>query len=329
MLLSRVYDVSCISTMGLNLICLVRLTGLIALAETGGDPSGWKLPDWSVDGSKNLMQAHGIRTTILSLTAPGCSILSGKPAAELARAVNDEAAAIRKADPTSFGFFASLPPVLDDMAAAVAEVEHALDVLGADGITLYTRYGPGQRYLGHEAMRPMWAALDARKAVVFVHPTHLADTNLVNPSLPQPIIDYPHETTRTAVDMIMAGVVRDFPNCKVILSHAGGSLPYLAPRAAHLLADTGLTKINADDFVKYAKWFYFDTALSGNEITLPALLKFAAPGHVLFGSDFPYAPVATVNTNTIVGKKVLAEWNKGSDVDLAANAANLISRLKL
>lgn len=275
------------------------------------------------------MQAHGIRTSILSLTAPGCSILQGAPAAALARAINEEAHAIRAADPTSFGFFAALPPVGADAdtAPAVAEIAHALDILDADGITLYTRYGPGTRYLGHAHLRPVWAALNARKAVVFVHPTHAADTRPVNGSLPQPIIDYPHETTRAAVDMIMAGVVRDFPDVKIILSHAGGSLPYLATRAAHLLADAGLTQLSADDFLACAKSFYFDTALSGNHLTLPLLLDFAPPGHVLFGSDFPYAPTPTIATHTVAGAEVLAGRKGENGVDLAANALRLLPRL--
>ncbi|MDT4875693.1 hypothetical protein FQZ97_1110800 [compost metagenome] len=35
--------------------------------------------------------------------------------------------------------------------------------------------------------------------------------------------------------------------------------------------------------------FYFDTALSASATVLPSLMAFANPGHVLFGSDIPYA----------------------------------------
>ncbi|CAI6238017.1 unnamed protein product [Periconia digitata] len=307
---------------------LLTLYGLLtALEETGGDPSGWKLPFWSVTASKSFMQAHGIRTSILSVTAPGCCILQGASAAALARAMNEEGAAIRKGDPESFGFFAAVPPIEENADAAVAEIEYALDILGAEGVTLYTRYGTGARYLGHEVLRPVWVALNARKAVVFVHPTHSPDTELVSPLLPQPIIDYPHETTRAAVDMISAGVVRDFPNVKIILSHAGGSLPFLATRAAHLLADTGLSGQSAGDLLADARRFYFDTALSGSELSLPMVLDFAAPGHVLFGSDFPYAPTATIETNMVTGVKVLAERGDNKGADLAANTARILPQL--
>lgn len=38
-----------------------------------------------------------------------------------------------------------------------------------------------------------------------------------------------------------------------------------------------------------ASSFYFDTALSETSNVIKLLLGFAKPGHVLFGSDFPYA----------------------------------------
>ncbi|KAL8826812.1 MAG: hypothetical protein Q9191_003570 [Dirinaria sp. TL-2023a] len=244
------------------------------------------------------MENLNIGTAILSLTAPGCTILKGPAAATLAREVNLSAASIRNSDPLKFGFFAALPPILDDIEAALAEIRYALDELKADGITLYTRYGAGHNYLGHKDLQPIWSELDKRSAVVFVHPTHLVDTQLVNPFLPQPMIDYPHETTRTAVDLIMSNTVSNYPNCKIILSHAGGTLPYLATRAAVMIPDYGLTDKGAEDFLEDAKSFYYDLALSGNRYTMGLLTEFAREDRILFGSDFPYAPTPTIETHT-------------------------------
>lgn len=245
------------------------------------------------------METHDIGTTILSLTAPGCPLLSGPAAIQLAREVNESAAAIRDAEPSRFGFFAALPPVLEDMDATIREAIYALEVLHADGVTLYTRYGTGNTYLGDSALLPLWKALNDRHAVVFIHPTHLPSSDLVNPHLPQPLIDYPHETTRTAVDMLMNRRVRDFPHCRIILSHAGGTLPYLVMRAAHALPDYGLSTQPAEEFLADAKTMYYDLAVSGNEYTVGLLLKFVGPEKILFGTDFPYAPLKTVATNTM------------------------------
>lgn len=244
-----------------------------------------------------IMGAHETETAILSVTAPGSTILQGEAAFKLCRDINEYAASLCKKHPTKFGFFAALPPLCGNLDAVLQEVAYSLDILKADGVTLYTRYGHDNHYLGHLDFRPLWDELDRRRAVVFIHPTHLVDTNLINSSLPQPMIDYPHETTRTAVDLILSDTIKDHPDVKIILSHAGGTLPYLAVRAAHLTVDAGLSQKQPDEFLEEARSFYFDLALSGNPLTLDFLLKFAKPGHVLYGSDFPYAPRKTIDTH--------------------------------
>ncbi|EAW11663.1 amidohydrolase family protein [Aspergillus clavatus NRRL 1] len=262
-----------------------------ALERAGGDPSGWYIPPWTLDLDKEISRVLKVQTTILSVTAPGPGIETdpGKAAA-LARLCNEEAAAIRDAHPLQYGFFASVPSLFDT-AAVLAEIEHAFTNLHADGVTLYTRYGAGHSYLGDERFRPIWAELSKRRAVVFIHPTHAVDTQLINSWMPQPMFDYPHETGRTAMDLLTRGVIRDYPGCKIILSHAGGTLPYLIHRAATMLPfmprNLGMSR---EEIVEAARTFYFDTAISANPVTLKALLEFAKPGHVLFGSDFPNAP---------------------------------------
>ncbi|KAI0685444.1 hypothetical protein C8T65DRAFT_168845 [Cerioporus squamosus] len=176
---------------------------------------------------------------------------------------------------------------------ALAELRYALDELHADGVTLFTRYGRGNQYLGDPAFAPIWAELDARAAVVFVHPTSGASVQLVNPTLPLPMIDYPQETTRAAADLIVSGVKRAHPRCKIILSHAGGTLPYLVGRLAMYSAAYPERGSHAQ-IVEDAKSFYFDTALSTDKHVLDLLISWAGPDRILFGSDFPYAPTESI-----------------------------------
>ncbi|KAL1614836.1 hypothetical protein SLS56_012000 [Neofusicoccum ribis] len=193
---------------------------------------------------------------------------------------NKYAAGIRSTHPSRYGFFATVPSLLDP-SSAHEEIAHALDSLHADDVILYTRYGDDNHYFGHPDFGATWDLLDARGAVVFMHPTHPVDTSLVNPALPQPMIDYLHETTRAAVDLITSGTVRNHRNVKIILSHAGGTLPYLAlrpaamlpyvPSAAGDLSDTAVT----DGLIEDARSFYFDTALSASALTLDLSKGFA------------------------------------------------------
>lgn len=270
-----------------------------------------------------------VHATILSVTAPG-PVIAKDPtaAAQLARECNISAAGIRDASPTRYGFFASVPSLFDT-ELVLEEIRYALDVLQADGVTLFTRYGQGPNYLGHEAFKPIWAELSRRKAVVFVHPTHPQDTALINNSLPQPMFDYPHETGRTALDLVTSGRLHENPGCKVILSHAGGTLPYLIHRAATMLPcmppDRNIG-VSREELLHRAREFYFDTAISANEVTLKALVEFAQPGQILFGSDFPNAPKDAIVQFT---RFVENELPDGVTVeDLKENALSLFPRLR-
>ncbi|KAL2784009.1 hypothetical protein BJX66DRAFT_348705 [Aspergillus keveii] len=264
-----------------------------ALDAAGGDPVGFPTPPWTPQSSLENMAANNIRKAILSVTAPGVPIVPDiEGGRALAREINEYSAELREAHPDSFGFFASLPSLLDTKGT-LSEIEYALDVLKADGVTLFTRYGDGthSHYLGHASFDPIWSALDSRNAVAFIHPSHQVNASPISPLLLQPLIDYPHETTRAAVDMIASNVTRRFPNVKCILSHAGGTLPYLISRISTssneievLLAGKTGAEIR-EDF----RTFYFDLALSSDSAVLDMLLTLVPHERIVYGSDVPYA----------------------------------------
>ncbi|KAK0763480.1 LOW QUALITY PROTEIN: hypothetical protein N5P37_002857 [Trichoderma harzianum] len=226
--------------------------------------------------------------------------------AALARRANEYAASIRDKHPEKFGFFASLPSLLEKELAFA----YAFDTLKADGVILFTRYGSDNHYLGHPDFKDVWAELDRRAAVVLVHPTHPVDTALVS-NVPQPIIRYPFETTTAALDMLLNKTVRNSPNCRIILSHAGGVLPYLIGRPA-----------------SDARCFYFDTAVSGTENVMRTLEKFAKPDHILYGTDSPYADNDVVHFHTSRMDEYRFEDPTILDKINRENALKLFPRLK-
>jgi len=236
-----------------------------------------------------IMKHLGVQSAILSVTAPGpCIVKDPTEQAALARQLNEYAAGIRDEDHHSFGFFASLPDITNT-SAALAEIAYAFDTLEADGVVLYTRYGPNATYLGNPAVEPIWKELDRRGATVFVHPTHPADTELISPQMPQPLIDYPHETTRAAIDMITSRTLRKYRNVKVVLSHAGGTLPFLAGRILTPLRHTPnmmswwLVGTTHDEALEAIRSFYYDLALSTSPQQLRTLLDLVPEDHIVYG----------------------------------------------
>ncbi|PWY83380.1 2-amino-3-carboxymuconate-6-semialdehyde decarboxylase [Aspergillus heteromorphus CBS 117.55] len=265
-----------------------------AVEDAGGDPTGLPVPAWTVEDSLNDMEANGVRRAILSLTTPGAVIAGDNESIRaLAREANQYAANIRDRYPEQFGFLAALPSLLD-IPGTLAEIEYALDVLQADGVTVFTRYGDGNNYLGHSQFTPVWRELDARKAVVLIHPTMPADKNWIDPIMPPPMLDFPQETTRTAVDMIVNNVTQQFPNCPKILSHAGGTLPYLISRLAvtseETMSQKGPYGKTYFEFMDALRSFYYDLALSSAPAVLNLLMDLVPHEHILYGSDYPNAP---------------------------------------
>jgi predicted TIM-barrel fold metal-dependent hydrolase len=252
------------------------------LERHGGDPSGWDSPLWSPEDAISYMDSLEIATGVLSLTAPSIEGWAGKERADMARRVNDYGADLVQRRPDRFGFFATL--ALPDVDAALTEVSRAFDQLKVDGVVLMSNYEGV--YLGHPSFEPVWKELDRRGAVVYIHPSKPPMPLLQG--IPGPITDYPFDSTRTAVDLVAAGHMTCFRSIKVILSHAGGFLPYAAARFAKLLHAVN-PKRTVEALTSDMQAFYFDTALS-TPTGLPSLLAFAVPGHILFGSDYPYAP---------------------------------------
>lgn len=242
---------------------------------------GWLMPQWDPRAAIAMMDEAGIETGVLSISAPGVHFGDDAAARELARELNDYQAELVKEQPDRFGHFAVLP--LPDFDGAVAEAVRALDELHADGVVLLSN--ARGRYLGDPAYEPLWTELAARSAVVFVHPTAPPMKQL--PGMPSALVDFPFDTTRTAVDLVAHGVFDRHPDLRVILSHAGGFLPYAASRfSAAAMFNPGTTP---ESIQAGLRKFYFDTALSATPTSLPSLLAFAEPGHILYGSDFPYA----------------------------------------
>lgn len=253
-----------------------------ALRKVGIDEAGGRaLPDWSPEGSLQSMAELNVATAILSVSTPGTTFLpAAAEAAALARDLNDYSADLVASHPDQFGFFATIP--LPHIDQSVDETVRALDALNADGVVLLANNAG--TYLGEVGQDDLFAALDERAAVAFIHPADLPGPTV--PGVPPFVADFLLDTTRAAYLLVRNGIRRRYPN---ILGHAGGFVPYASHRMAVAKADTGAS---AADSLNDFSSFYFDTALSSSAAALPTLLAFAEPGHITFGSDWPFAPVA-------------------------------------
>jgi|GEM_PF-85137 len=300
----------------------LREAGLVRV--DGGMP----VPEWSANAHLTAMAARGVTTSMLSVSSPGLHFLQGTAARRLAREVNEIGAGLSHDHPGKFGAFASLP--LPDVDGALAEIDYVYDHLGVDGICLETN--ARGLYLGDPAFAPVFDALERRKAVVFLHPTSPECLAQIGMGYPAPLLEFPFDTARAVVSMIYAGVLRHRPNIRVILSHGGGALPILVSRIA-MVAQTPLVtprpEHGAAEVLAEVQRLYFDLALSATPVTLAALLQVTDLSHVLFGTDYPFAPQPAIDGNTAGFGKLMDTLSADQRRMVEyCNAVTLFPRLK-
>lgn len=255
-----------------------------ALARAGITTSGGRpIPAWDVQSTLELMDRHAIATAITSISEPG--IYFGNPAfaRDLARLCNEFSAQLIHEHPQRLGAFAILP--LPDIDAALRELEYAMDILHLDGVVLLSNVEG--RYPGDPAFEELFTELDHRRAVVFLHPTVPAINTGLKLDLPPFLVEFVFDTTRAVTNLIYSGTIERCPDIRFILAHAGGTVPYLAYRIA--LGQVMLPGA-PQGVLTYLKQLYYDIALSANPNALCSLQELADSSHILFGSDYPFAP---------------------------------------
>jgi predicted TIM-barrel fold metal-dependent hydrolase len=285
---------------------------IIAGADT--DPSA--VVNWNPAHAIEEMDRTGVAVAMLSMSTPGISMLGGTRDAtrKLARVCNEYAASLLRGYPGRFGNFAALP--LPDVEGSLAEAVYALDVLKADGIGLLTSYD--EKYPGDPSFQPLFAELNRRKAVVFVHPTSPQCCASVLPGIASSLDEFMFDVTRAITSMLFGGTFAMFPDIRFIFTHAGGTMTPISARInAFGTRHHEYDAANPHGVYYELKKLHYDIANSTNPSAMAALMNLVPTSQILFGSDTPYVPIAA--TATGFDKMTLPD-----DVRLAINRGNAL-----
>ena len=292
-------------------------TYLAALAERGITAGGgMPFPAWDVQGMLEVMDRYDIATAITSISEPGVDIGDPVLARNLARQCNEYAAQLVREYPGRFGAFATLP--LPDVDAALRELEYALDTLQLDGVMLLSN--SNGHYPGDALFDELFTELNRRKAIVFLHPTVPPINRELHLNLPPFLVEFVFDTTRAVVNLVYSGTLERCPDMRVILAHAGGTAPYLALRIS--MGQTMLPGL-PQGAMSYLKQCYYDTALSASPFALRSLQELVDASHILFGSDYPFAPdlltgfsLSSIATSAGFNEQGRAQVERGSALAL-------------
>lgn len=303
-----------------------------------------RTPEWTPETAVEFLDRHGIAAAVLSLSVPGTHLGDDAKARVLARRCNEEAAESIQRYPSRLGAFATLP--LPDVQGACAEASHSLDVLKLDGIGLLASYHG--IYLGDPCFDPVLEVLDARSAVVLIHPNNHPSTQSVRQGISKGIgnflVEFLFDTTRAALNLMYSDCLERFPRIQFILCHAGGTLPYVAWRISEITArqmaappwntqypspfmQRHASEVSSDLVLSQLRRFWYETALAAGPQTFGSLKAVAAPDRIMFGSDWPYCPDDMTDDMTrALGDESMLDARERAAVE-RDNAVKLFPRL--
>jgi aminocarboxymuconate-semialdehyde decarboxylase len=236
-----------------------------------------------LDARLRLMDRAGIDLQVLSAAPQLPYGVDAEQAVAAAHYVNDEYAAVVSAHRDRFRAFAATP--MPHIGASLTEMTRALDELGMVGVVMNTSVL--DRAITDPDFEPIFAELDARGAVLYLHP---AGNGACSPLVTEHRITWmagaPFEDTIAALQLITSGHLQRYPGVKIICSHLGGALPMLTRRADDHVAWEAPDTPEPPSQAVHRLWF--DTVSHCHEPALRCAIETFGADRILLGTDFPY-----------------------------------------
>jgi aminocarboxymuconate-semialdehyde decarboxylase len=236
-----------------------------------------------LDARLALMDRAGVDMQVLSACPQMPYGQDQAKATAVAGFVNDQYAKLVQAYPDRFRAFAALPmPHLDQ---SIGELSRALDQLGMAGVAMNTTVLG--RALVEPDYEPVWAELNRRGAVLYLHPAgNSACSPLIGNYHLTWMVGAPAEDTISVMQLITHGIPARYPDIKIINSHLGGALPMLLQRADDQYSWEAPDTPEPPSVAARRMWY--DTVGHGHVPALRCAIDSLGADRLLVGTDFPY-----------------------------------------
>jgi len=259
---------------------------------------------WDLDARVRMMGKFKNYQQVLTLSLPAIEYLAGpNESPALARLANDGMAEIVATKPDLFpAFVASLP--MNNVPAALEEIDRAITKLGAKGVQLFTNVNG--RPLDEPEFFPVFERCVKKYDLpIWLHPVRTSKF-VDYPGEAKSkyeiwwLFGWPYETSACMARIVFSGLLQKLPDLKIITHHLGAMAPYFDARIGLGMDQMG-ARTSDEDYgallkrlgkrpLDYFRMFYGDTAVNGSAPAIRCGLDFFGPDRVLFGTDCPFDP---------------------------------------
>ncbi|KAL8860945.1 MAG: hypothetical protein Q9178_002700 [Gyalolechia marmorata] len=291
----------------------------------------------SISEKLRFMDMHEIHTSVISLANPWLDFLSPEEGAIWAHIVNSELEVICTQNENRLYAFGTLPlsaspPIIVEEINRLEGLPHIKGIiLGTSGL------GSG---LDDPELNPIWTALEDKQTLIFLHPHYGLPSDVYGPRAGEyghvlPLaLGFPMETTIAFTRMWLSGVFDRFPRLKILIAHAGGTIPFLTGRIEscvqherHFPADEHSARGPKRDLRNVLRENVWLDAVVYSEPGVKAAVELVGSERVLSGTDHPFFPPlderggewTSVRTNMIA-----VAGNEAKNMIMGLNAVKLL-----
>ena len=247
-------------------------------------PSEPVLPALSdLDGRIRWNAERGIELQVLApwMDITGDDLDPGR-ARTWCRALNDGIARDIEGN-RRFRALAALPLASGELAAE--ELRRCVEQLGFCGGAIPSQVNGLD--LDEAGLEPLWEAAEGLGVVLFMHPYRVMGGRRMGRDHLANVCGFPFDTTLAALRLYFSEVITTWPGLKILLAHGGGTLPYLAGRAAHASRYVPTVGKRVDHPDEILRMFYYDTMLHDRR-ALVSLIRTVGTRRVVGGTDAPF-----------------------------------------
>lgn len=251
---------------------------------------------WDLDKRFRIMDRFEGYAQVLTLASPALETLfEPKDSVLFARMANDEMAELVAKYPDRFpAAIACLP--MNDLDAALEELDRSINELGLRGIQIYTSIGG--KPLDSQEFMPIYEKMSGYGLPMLVHPMRERpgpdySTEKESKYLISSLFGREYETAAFMTRLVFSGVLEKYPEVKILTHHFGGMVSFLERRIDGLydmheqLMGQKYSQNITRRPIDYYRLFYCDTAY-GSASGLACASSFFGTNHLLFATDMPY-----------------------------------------
>ncbi len=238
------------------------------------------------------MDEAGITLTALSTNDPGPEQF-GKDGPAVARIIHDYLADVVRRHPKRFLALAALP--LQDMKAAMKELDRCVTRLGMKGILLYSNNAG--KFPDEPEFRPLFRRAEEMGLPILLHPPYPVTYEATSGYNLTGGLGLMFDTTIALTRIILSGLLDQHAKLKLVCPHVGGTLPFLIGRIDHQVRVLRRVAVN----IKLAPSDYLRSIYLDAVNALPMVIRFGydfvGPDRMLYSSDHPWVDPKLIRDN--------------------------------